>query len=120
MDEHWVQECKVLLDHMKKLENLKGRDRLDMVRTIRFILLTLQRSVAGWNEWVNNPDMMANFPLEELKEISRNLAKLTEPFIEYDCEITSQAQKDLTVKEPETPEEPVKKAKEKSETFYVS
>lgn len=120
MEEHWVQECKVLLDQIKKLENLKGRDRLDMVRTIRFILYTLQRSVAGWNEWVNNPDIMANFSLEELKEISRNLAKLTEPFVEYDCEITSQAQKDLTVKELETPNEPVKKAKEKSEIFYVS
>jgi hypothetical protein len=110
----------MLLDQIKKLENLKGRDRLDVVRTIRLTLFALGRSVTGWNEWIDNPDIMTSFSLKELKEISKNLAKLTEPFIEYDCEVTSQAQKDSTVKEPETPKEPVKKVKEKSEIFYVS
>jgi hypothetical protein len=109
----------MLLEQIKKLENLQGQDRLDLVRVIRFILLSLQRSVAGWNEWINNPDIMANFSLEELKEISTNLAKLTEPFIEYDCEITSKAQRDLAVREPKTPGELTKKAKDKSEIFYV-
>ncbi len=119
MNERWVQECKVLLEQMKKLENLEGRDRLDIVRAIRFILLSLQRSVAGWNEWINNPDVMTNFSLEELKEISRNLAKLTAPFIEYDCEITAQAQKDLVMPETEKQSESTKKTKDKTDVFYV-
>ncbi len=119
MNERWVQECKMLLEQMKQLENLEGQDRLDMVRTIRFILLSLQRSVAGWNEWINNTDVMAHFSLEELKEISRNLAKLTAPFIEYDCEITTQAQKDVTVTEPEMPNKSSEKIKDKTDVFYV-
>ncbi len=119
MNEHWVKECKMLLEQIKKLENHEGLDRLDMVRTIRFILLSLQRSVAGWNEWVNNPDVMANFSLDELKEIGRNLAKLTEPFIEYDCKVTAQAQKDLMPTEPETLGDSTKKPKDKTDVFYV-
>ena len=110
----------MLLDQIRKLENLKGRDRLDMVRTIRFVLFTLQRSVAGWNEWVNNPDVMANFSLEELKEISENLAKLTEPFIEYDCEVTSRVEKNTMVKESGTLKEPLKKVRENTGAYYVS
>ena len=101
MSGRWVQDCKMILDRMKKLEDDKEQDRLDIVRTIRFILYALQRSVAGWTEWVSNPDIMASFSLEELKEINRNLPKLTQPFIEYDCEITSHAQRDLTLTEPE-------------------
>jgi len=119
VNNNWVQECKMLLEQMKKLENLEGQDRLDMVRTIRFTLMSLQRSVTGWNEWINNPDVMANFSLEELKEISQNLTKLTEPFIEYDCKITTQAQKDLTIIEPETHSESTKKARDKTDVFYV-
>ena len=119
MSESWIQECKTILDEINKLEDTKERDRLDMVRTIRFILFALQHSLLGWDEWVDNPDIMTKFSLEELKEISRNLAKLTQPFIEYDCEITSQAQRLKTLKEPEVPSESTKKAKDKTEIFYV-
>ncbi len=118
MSSPWVQDCKKILDQIKKLEEAKG-DRLDMVRTIRFTLYALQRSVSGWIEWINNPDVMARFSLEELKEISGNIAKLTQPFIEYDCEVTTRAQKDLEIREPETQREPKRKAKDRTEIFYV-
>ena len=119
MSERWVRECKRILDQIKKLEGIEGRDRLDMVRTIRFTLYALQRSVSGWIEWINNPDVMAHFSLEELKEMSKNLAKLTQSFIEYDYEITSTAQRDLTIREPETPSESIEKAKDKTKAFYI-
>ena len=118
MSERWVQDCKRILDQIQKLEDIKG-DRLDTVRKIRFTLYALQRSVSGWTEWINNPDVMASFSLEELKKISRSLAKLTQPFIEYDCEITSHARRDLTIREPETRRESTKKAKDRKEIFYV-
>ena len=119
MSGRWVQDCKRILDQIKKLEDIEGQDRLDMVRRVRFILHALQRSVSGWTGWINNPDVMANFSLEELKEISENLAKLTESFIEYDCEITSIAEKDLTIREPETLGESTKKPKDRTDIFYV-
>ena len=68
-NENWVQNCKRILDQIKKLEDTKGHDRLDFVRTISFTLSALQRSVSGWIEWINNPDVMANFSLKELKEM---------------------------------------------------
>lgn len=118
MSARWVQDCKRILDQIRKLEDVKG-DRLDMVRAIRFTLYALQRSVSGWMEWINNPDVMARFSLEELKEISKNLTKLAQSFIEYDCEITSHVQKGLTIRELETRRESIKKAKDKEEIFYV-
>jgi len=119
MSESWVQECKRILDQIKNIQDINGKDRLDLVKTISFILYALQRSVSGWIEWVENPEVMANFSLEELKEMNRNLTKLTHPFIEYDCDITSRTEMDL-IREPETPRESTKKAKNKTETFYVS
>jgi len=119
MSGRWVQDCKRILEQIKKLEDIKGKDRLDMVRTIRFTLQALQRSVSGWIGWISNPDIMANFSLEELKEINENLAKLTQSFIEYDCKITSLAEKDLTIREPETPGESTKKPKDRTDIFYV-
>ena len=119
MSERWIQDCRRILDQIKKLKDIEGRDRLDMVRTIRFSLYALQRSVSGWIEWVNNPDIMASFSQDELKEINKNLAKLTQSFIEYDCEMTSRAQRDLTIRAPETQGESAQKQKDKTEMFYV-
>ena len=115
----WVRECKRILGQIKKLEDMEGQDRLDIVRRIRFTIFALQRSLSGWIEWVDNPDVMASFSLEELKEISENLAGLTRSFIEYDCKITSKTQKDLEIEEPETLSRSTKKAKDKTQIFYV-
>ena len=116
MSENWVQECKRILDRIKNVQDINGKDRLDLVKTISFILYALQRSVSGWIEWVENPEVMASFSLEELKEMNSNLTKLTNPFIEYDCDLTSRTQMDL-IREPETPRESTKKAKDKKEIF---
>jgi len=119
MSGDWVQDCKAILEQIKKLENVKGQDRLDMVRTIRFILHALQRSVSGWLQWADNPDIMANFTHEELLEINKNLAKLTRSFVEYDAEITSLTEKDLTAKEKKARRELAERARDTTDIFYV-
>jgi len=119
MSGNWIQDCKRILDQIKRMEDVKGQDRLDLVRNIRFTLHALQRSVSGWIEWVDNPDIMANFSLEELLEINKNLAKITRSFIEYDAEITSLTEKDLTAKEKKARKELTEKTKDKTEVFYV-
>jgi len=115
----WIRDCKILIDQIKMLQDTEGQDRLDMVRTIRFILFALQRSVSGWTEWVSNPDIMAGFSLEGLKEITVNLAKLTQTFIEYDSKLTLDAQKSLTKAEPETRSELTEKPRGKTDIFYI-
>ncbi len=119
MSGNWTQDCKTILEQIKKLEDVKGRDRLDMVRTIRFTLHALQRSVSGWLQWADNPDIMANFTLEELQEINKNLAKLTRSFVEYDAEITSLTEKDLIAKEKKARRKLMKRTRDKTEVFYV-
>lgn len=115
----WVQDCERILNEIKKSAKVKGQDRLDMVRMIRFTLFALQRSVTGWMEWANNPDVMAQFSLEELKEINKTLSELVYAFVEYDAKMTGQTERKREDR-PHRPERTLtKKAQEKRDIFYV-
>jgi hypothetical protein len=119
MSGKWVQDCERILNEIKKSAKVKGQDRLDMVRMIRFTLFALQRSVTGWMEWANNPDVMAQFSLEELKEINQTLSELVCAFVEYDAKITGRTERKIEDK-PDRPERALpKKPQEKKDIFYV-
>ena len=97
MSENWIRESRRLIEHIRKLQDSSGKDRLDMVKSLRFILMAINRSVSGWLWWVNNPDTMIKFSLEELKEMNKKLSEFALSFIEYDIEVTeSGAQKGAT------------------------
>ena len=119
MSGKWVQECEKIIDQIRKWADTKGQDRLDMVRIIRFTLFALQRSVTGWIEWANNHDVMAEFSLEELKEINKNLSELVCAFVEYDAKITGRAERKIEYA-PGRPKRPsTQKPEEKKDVFYV-
>jgi len=88
LGERWVKESRNILKSIERLASMEGGDRLDLVKSARLSLYALQRSVAGWLMWVNNPDVMAEFSLEELKEINETLTKFIGSFVEYDIETT--------------------------------
>ena len=93
MDGKWVNDCQEILEEIKNSAKIDGQDRLDLVRRIRFTLIALQRSVTGWMQWADNPDIMAQFSLSELKEINRNLSELVCAFVDYDAKITGSQEK---------------------------
>lgn len=111
MSERWVKGCERILEEIKRQSYAKDKDRLELVRLMRFTLNALHRSVLGWLGWVNNPDVMAEFSLEELKEMNDNLIKFTESFIEYDVKVTSKGPKKI--------EEALRVGEEEREGFYV-
>ena len=113
MSNKWVEECERLLEQMKKLSGTEGKDRLEVVRTMRFVLYSLQRSLSGWLEWIDNLEIMSTFSFEGLQEINKKLAEMTEAFVEYDIKITGQCEpaKPKTAKRTE--------GKDKSDVFYV-
>jgi len=116
----WVQDCERILDKIKKSAKVEGQDRLDMVRMIRFTLFALQRSVTGWIEWANNPDIMAKFSLEELEEINKTLAELVCAFVEYDAKITGQTEIELKkIVDTLAEKASTKKAQGEEDIFYV-
>jgi len=119
MSGNWTQDCERILNEIKKSTKVEGKDRLDIVRMIRFTLFALQRSVTGWIQWADNPDVMAQFSLEELKEINKNLAELVCAFVEYDAKITGNTEMDLKKKEDKIQRELRKKPQEKKDIFYV-
>jgi hypothetical protein len=84
----WIQSCQRILERIKDLERAEDKDRLEYVRSIRFMLGALQRSILGWMQWINNPDIMTRFTQEELSEMNKKIAEFTRAFIEYDLEIT--------------------------------
>ena len=108
----WVTDCQRILNEIKKSAKVKGQDRLDMVRSIRFTILALQRSVTGWMQWADNPDVMAQFSLDELAEINKNLSDLVCAFVDYDAKITGSQEKKMR-------KESIKSPKAGKDMFYV-
>jgi len=116
MEGKWVNDCQKILKEIEKSEKVEGQDRLDMVRTIRFTVLALQRSVTGWMQWADNPDIMAQFSLDELVEINKNLAKLVSAFVDYDAKITGSQEKKI---EKKIRKEATRKPRQTKDMFYV-
>lgn len=116
MSETWIRVSEKILSQLKSLERTKGKDRLELVGSLRFVLSVLRRSVIGWTQWVNNPDIMSLFTQEDLRQMTETLSELTKSFVEYDVKITS-----LSVKKGlKTPKKLAKKKREaRTERFYV-
>ena len=67
-------------------------------------------------QWADNPDIMAQFSLDELLEINRNLADLVCDFVDYDAKITGSQEKKI---ERKMKKEAVIKPQETKNMFYV-
>ncbi len=115
MSEEWVQVSEKILGQLKDSEVAKKKDRLEYVRSIRFALSALQRSLLGWMQWVNNPDIMTRFTQKDLETMNKKLSELASSFIEYDLEATGLgARRGLkAIKKVR------KKKEERAEAFYV-
>jgi hypothetical protein len=114
LSEKWIDASRKLLNELKRLEETEERDRLDLVRSLRLTLYALQRSLMGWMELANNPDMLTRFTHKDLEEINKNLLQFSHAFIEYDLEATK-----LGTKKGLKTGKKDKKKKDKPEMFYV-
>jgi hypothetical protein len=87
-EEKWITDCEEVLKRLKETALKKKRDRLDMLKSIRFSIRALQRSLMGWWQWANSPEMMSNFSSKELEDINKTIMQFVKSFIEYDVKIT--------------------------------
>jgi len=92
MSEGWTETCARILEQIGKMAEKKDKDRLDVVQSMRFSLFALHRSILGWLNWVNNPDIMVSFNTEELAAMNDKLKSFIEDFIKYDIEITKKGE----------------------------
>ena len=117
MSERWIRVSERIIDQLKSLEDTKDKDRLELVRALRFVLSVLQRSLIGWTQWVSNPDIMTIFSQEDLEKMTKTLSEFTRSFVEYDLKMTSLGAK----KGLKAPKKVAKKqTDERTERFYVS
>ena len=115
LSERWVEVSKKIIDQLKNLEDTTDKDRLELVRSLRFVLSVLQRSLVGWMQWVNNPDIMSIFSQEDLQKMTKELSEFTRSFLKYDLEMTKLgAEKGL-----KAPKRVSKKREAETERFYV-
>ena len=115
LSEAWIKVSERILNQLKRLETTEGKDRLELVKSLRFVLNVLQRSLIGWTQWVNNPDIMTIFSQKDLENMTETLSEFTHSFIKYDMEMTS-----LGVKKGlKTAKKVTKKKEERPERFYV-
>ncbi len=118
MSERWIQSSEEILDLIKRLVEAEGKDRLELVRSISFVLGALNRSLLGWMQWVNNPDIMTRFSQEDLEKMNKKLSELVRFFIEYDLEVTKLgAEKGLKARKRVKKKR--KEREERAEVFYV-
>ena len=85
---NWIDRSKKTLDQLKELKDKPDQDRLDLVKNMRYAFSALGQSLSGWMQWVNSPEIMAQFTQEELKEMSTTLIDMISQFVEYDLDIT--------------------------------
>ena len=115
MSERWIKVSERILDQLKLVENTEGKDRLELVRSLRFMLSVLQRSLIGWTQWVNNPDIISIFSQKDLENMTETLSEFTRSFIKYDLEMTG-----LGIKKGlKTTKKATKRKEERTERFYV-
>ena len=115
MSERWIQVSEKIIEQLNRLEDTKDKDRLELVRSLRFVLSVLQRSLLGWTQWVNNPDIMTIFSQKDLETMTEKLSEFTRSFVKYDLEMTSLGAK----KGLKAPKKVSKKKEERTERFYV-
>jgi hypothetical protein len=99
MNVSWIDRSQKTLDQLKEFRSNREMDRLDLVRSMRFAFGALGQSLSGWMQWVNSPEIMAQFTQEELQEMSDNLFDMITKFVEYDRDITDYGMKKGFVKE---------------------
>jgi len=116
LSERWIQVSEQIIEQLKRLEDTKDKDRLELVRSLRFVFSVLQRSLIGWTQWVNNPDIMTIFSQKDLETMTEKLSEFTRSFVKYDLEMTSLGVK-KGLKSPKKLTE--KKKEERTERFYV-
>lgn len=103
----------------KKILERKDMDRLELVQSMRFVLMALHRSLLGWMNWVNNPDIMVSFNREELAEMNRRLAEFVQDFIKYDIEVTKQGARKSGAFIEAREEAEERSRRGSGETFYI-
>jgi len=84
----WIETCQKILEQIERMSQKKDKDRLDLIQSMRFSLYALHRSILGWLNWVNNPDIMVTFSQKELEEMNKKLTEFITEFIKYDMEVT--------------------------------
>jgi len=90
LSDEWIKNCEKLLAQMKDFSSKKDKDRLDLVQSLRFSLYVIHRSVLGWLNWVNNPDIMTTFEKDEIDKMNGQMTDFVKSFIKYDIKITTQ------------------------------
>lgn len=119
MSESWIQASERSIEQIRRFLERKDMDRLEIVQSMRFILLSLHRSLLGWMNWVNNPDIMVAFSKEELAEMNRRLGEFVQEFIKYDIEVTKQGARKSGVVLEARREAEESSRRRPDETFYI-
>jgi hypothetical protein len=93
MNVNWIERSQKTLDQLKDIKKKREQDRLDLVRSLRYTFGALGQSLSGWMQWVNSPEIMAQFTRDELQEMSDTLIDMVFKFVEYDMDITDEGMK---------------------------
>ena len=92
VSDQWLTQSDQLLKSLRALQSKTGKDRLELIKAMFFILNTLDRSMKGWRSWIQNLEFMSRFTEEELRELEEGLNMSAQAFVQYDMDITKKYQ----------------------------
>jgi hypothetical protein len=87
----WVEEQKKVLELARaSLEKLENADRLTLLTASRQAIFIIQRTLKGFENWLNSPTITTIMPEEMLKEVQKNLWDLMFKIVEFDIKHSSE------------------------------
>lgn len=93
----WTDICK---EFLKKIKDMKPKDRLEYVSCVADLLFTISKTVQGWNQWYgmefNKPfarNPLSEIPEEQFKEIFEFFKTIAINMLGFDIRVTEVAEK---------------------------
>jgi hypothetical protein len=120
LSKEWVTRVEHALKALNQLKTATRRDRLDVITDLFRIIDMLNRSVHGWQHWLQDMSFMASFTEDELTAIKTRLIDLTEGFLRYDLEASQQYPQSLRDQPTDEPtEDPGNSTNDDATGLYV-
>jgi len=89
--QEWIEEQKKILEIAKKnKDSFKDADRLTLLVASRTAFQHIVRTIKGFENWLQNPAIIAVMPKEMLAEIHEKIWNIMIELLEFDAKHTSE------------------------------
>jgi len=90
---NWKAIHEETLKLIDDLASKRQRDRLDLLNLMNLSLYAMARSLIGWYQRLENPEVLSSLSDEELRELADKISRIAKEFVKYDIRTTKRYSK---------------------------